>query len=165
MAQSSAAADSFDAVTGRPWASAAITVLPGCGRAAAFVLQRQNSRRAARYPMWAVDPVRWTVASWTAVEQERHEMMHIAANISSENGQERPIGCARNFPFDTREKRSDQQHGGYPFNGHAVRVRWHGGVSRGFIERSMRAISESLHGCRRVVLNIVSLRNREAVPN
>ena len=43
-------------------------------------------------------------------------MMHIAANISSENGQERPIGCARNFPFDTREKRSDQQHGGYPFN-------------------------------------------------
>ena len=41
-------------------------------------------------------------------------MMHIAANISSENGQERPIGCARNFPFDTREKRSDQQHGGYP---------------------------------------------------
>ena len=92
-------------------------------------------------------------------------MMQIAANISSENSQERPIGCARNFPFDTREKRSDQQHGGYPSSGRAVRVRRHGGVSRGFIERSMRAISESLHGCRRVDLNIMSLRNRAAVSN
>ena len=93
-------------------------------------------------------------------------MMQIAANVSSENGQERPIGRARNFPFDTRDKRSDQQHGAYPSNGHAVRVRRHGGVSGGFIVSSMKAISESLHGgCQRVDLNIVSLRNREAVPN
>jgi hypothetical protein len=50
-------------------------------------------------------------------------MMQIAANVSRKNGQERPIGCARNFPFDTRDKRSDQQHTAYPSNGHAVRVR------------------------------------------
>ncbi|WP_152603011.1 hypothetical protein [Caballeronia sordidicola] len=93
-------------------------------------------------------------------------MMHIAANVTSENGQQRPIGCARNFPFDTRDKRSDQQHGACPSNGHAVRVRWCGGVSSGFIERSMKAISESLHGGgQRVDLNTNSLRNREAVPN
>jgi hypothetical protein len=92
-------------------------------------------------------------------------MTQIAANISGENSQERSIGGARKFPFDTCEKRSDQQHGGYPSSGLAVRVRRHGGVSRGFIERSMRAISESLHGCRQVDLNIVNLRNRAAVPN
>src|SRR5471030_184945 len=146
MARSSAAADSVDAVTRKPWASAAITVLRGCGRATASVLRRQNSGRTARYPSGGSDPIRWTVASWTAVKQERHEMMQIAANVSSENGQQRPIGCARNFPFDTRDKRSDQQHGACPSNGHTVRVRWCGGVSSGFIERSMKAISESLHG-------------------
>jgi hypothetical protein len=48
-------------------------------------------------------------------------MMQIAANISGENSQERSIGCARKFPFDTCEKRSDQQHGGYPSSGLAVR--------------------------------------------
>jgi hypothetical protein len=93
-------------------------------------------------------------------------MTQIAANVSGENGQERPIGCARNFPFDTRYKRSDQQHGACPSNGHAVRVRRRGGVSGAFIERSMKAISESLHGGgQRVDLNIVSLRNRAAAPN
>ena len=93
-------------------------------------------------------------------------MMQIGANVPSENGQERPVGRARNFPFDARDKCRDQQHGAYPSNGHAVRVRWNGGVSGGFIVSSMKAISESLHGgCLRVDLNIVSLRNREAVPN
>ena len=93
-------------------------------------------------------------------------MMQIAANVSGEHGQERPIGCARNFPFDTRDKRSDQQHGACSSNGHAVRVRRREGVSVGFIERLMQAISESLHGsCQRVDLNSISLRNRAAAPN
>ncbi len=122
----------------------------------------------ARISGHAVDGVaaEFDQESWTVAGHERHEMVQRAASISRDEGRERPIGRTRNFPVDARQNGADQQHGGYLFNGDAMWVLKRASLAfRGFIERSMRVISESLHGGRQVDLNISSVRNPANVAN
>jgi hypothetical protein len=92
-------------------------------------------------------------------------MVQRAASISSDDGNQRSIARAGNFPVNACQSRTDQQHGGDLFNGHPTRVRRRRGVFRRFIERSMGVISESFHNGRPVDLNISSVRNHATGSN
>jgi hypothetical protein len=95
----------------------------------------------------------------------RHGACLATCAPGQQQGQQRSIRRATDFPFGTREKDGHQQYGDHALDGRTRLAQRPGDVFRGVVGRLRMAKSECFHDCREGAVEIASVRIRASQAN